>query len=49
MEQAYCCMCRKNVPERKSAAYCLDGERGLGIRSSLLYYLRRNADKKWAA
>ena len=34
---AAACAGKKDIPERKNAAYCLDGVRGLGIRSSLLH------------
>ena len=41
--------CAGRMYQRGKAQLTAWMERGLGIRSSLLYYLRRNADKKWAA
>ena len=41
MERACCCVCRKNVPERKKRSLLFGrSERARVIRSSLLYYFK---------
>ena len=43
MEEACCCVCRKNVPERKKRSLLFGrSERAKVIRSSFLYYFKES-------